>query len=143
MATTTAQAREGSYGQMFGVAYWSLNVHGFGSATDFQKTFGNYALAYVPRLLSLFSAQYRSKNRVDILRDFEGLVRCGEMLLVLGRPGSGCSTLLKTLACNTHGIYLSEDSEINYQGEMRFLVAEEPVEDTLLTCLERSLQDIC
>ncbi|KAJ6441375.1 multidrug resistance protein CDR1 [Purpureocillium lavendulum] len=33
-----------------------------------------------------------------ILRDCTGLVRPGEMLLVLGRPGSGCSTFLRTVA---------------------------------------------
>ena len=36
--------------------------------------------------------------------------------MVLGRPGSGCSTLLKTIAGETHGFYIDEKSEINYQG---------------------------
>jgi predicted ABC-type transport system involved in lysophospholipase L1 biosynthesis ATPase subunit len=30
------------------------------------------------------------KQKIQILRDFDGLVRSGEMLVVLGRPGSGC-----------------------------------------------------
>lgn len=30
--------------------------------------------------------------------------------------GSGCSTLLKTIAGETHGIYIEQGSEINYQG---------------------------
>ena len=38
------------------------------------------------------------------------------MLVVLGRPGSGCSTLLKTISGETHGFYIDEKSEINYQG---------------------------
>lgn len=29
---------------------------------------------------------------------------------------SGCSTLLKTIAGETHGIYVDPTSEINYQG---------------------------
>ncbi len=29
---------------------------------------------------------------------------------------SGCSTLLKTIAGETHGIYIDKESEINYQG---------------------------
>lgn len=41
-----------------------------------------------------------------------------EMLLVLGRPGSGCSTLLKTIAGETHGLNISENSHINYQGTL-------------------------
>jgi ABC-type multidrug transport system fused ATPase/permease subunit len=34
----------------------------------------------------------------DIIRNVDGLIEPGEMLLVLGRPGSGCTTLLRTLA---------------------------------------------
>lgn len=33
-----------------------------------------------------------------IIADFSGLVKPGEMLFVLGRPGSGCSTFLRTAA---------------------------------------------
>lgn len=33
----------------------------------------------------------------DLIHDFSGVVRDGEMLLVLGRPGSGCSTFLKAV----------------------------------------------
>ena len=52
------------------------------------------------------------KSRIDILRGFEG-----EMLLVLERPGSGCTTLLRTLAGHTHGLYVDKDSKFNYQGK--------------------------
>ena len=38
-----------------------------------------------------------------ILESSSGCVRPGEMLLVLGRPGSGCSTLLKMLANKRNG----------------------------------------
>ncbi|OCL05443.1 hypothetical protein AOQ84DRAFT_390869 [Glonium stellatum] len=34
----------------------------------------------------------------NLLTDFTGLVKPGEMLLVLGRPGSGCSTFLRAVA---------------------------------------------
>ena len=37
-------------------------------------------------------------NTRKILTDFTGLVKPGEMLFVLGRPGSGCSTFLRTAA---------------------------------------------
>ena len=58
----------------------------------------------------------RGKHKIQILRDFEGLARSGEMLVVLGRPGAGCSTLLKTISGETHGFYIDEGSQINYQG---------------------------
>lgn len=55
--------------------------------------------------------------RIDILKGVEGLVLPGEMLLVLGKPGSGCTTLLKTLAGQTHGFNVGKQSEFNYQGD--------------------------
>jgi ABC-type multidrug transport system ATPase subunit len=41
------------------------------------------------------------------------------MLLVLGRPGSGCSAFLKTLSGFTRGFYLDNDAEISYQGKLQ------------------------
>lgn len=38
------------------------------------------------------------------------------MLVVLGPPGSGCSTFLKTIAGETHGFFVDESSYLNYQG---------------------------
>lgn len=96
-----------------GVSYRNLNVHGFGTLTDYQKTFGNYPL----EIAGLFNKLTgRGKRKIQILRDFEGLVKSGEMLVVLGRPGSGCSTLLKTIAGETSGFYIDEGTHINYQG---------------------------
>lgn len=68
-----------------GVAYQDLSAHGVGEATDYQKTFGNYPLEVVKFAKKLMSQGESAK--IQILRDFEGLVRSGEMLLVLGRPG--------------------------------------------------------
>lgn len=41
--------------------------------------------------------------------------RPGEMLLVLGRPGSGCSTMLKVLAAYTDS-YRAIEGTISYDG---------------------------
>ena len=97
-----------------GVAYHNLSVYGFGSTTDYQKTVANYPLTYLGRLGGLFSRS--SMSRIDILRDFEGVVKSGEMLVALGRPGSGCSTFLKTIAGQTHGFFIDRKSHVNYQG---------------------------
>jgi ATPase subunit of ABC transporter with duplicated ATPase domains len=107
--STKCRKREG------GVAYRNLNVHGFGTSTDYQKTFANYPLTYLNLLATLFGHQ--SKSRIDILRDFEGVVNSGEMLLVLGRPGSGCTTFLKAIAGDAHGFFIDKKSMINYQGK--------------------------
>ena len=96
-----------------GVSYKNLNVHGFGSLTDYQKTFGNAPL----QLAGVFNRLTgRGQHKIQILRNFEGLVHSGELLVVLGRPGSGCSTLLKTIAGETAGVHIGDGSEINYQG---------------------------
>ena len=113
-----------------GVAYKNLSAHGFGEPTDYQKTFGNYPL----KLLTLAKRLVGKgqKTRIQILRDFEGLAKSGEMIVVLGRPGrqvmlwrnrenisnkcSGCSTLLKTISGQTDGFYVAEGSYLNFQG---------------------------
>ncbi|MCJ1266994.1 hypothetical protein MMC22_006879 [Lobaria immixta] len=96
-----------------GVSYRNLNVHGFGALTDYQKTFSNVVLEVV----GLFNRiTGRGQTKIQILRDFEGLVKSGELLVVLGKPGSGCSTLLKTISGETHGFYIDKASNINYQG---------------------------
>lgn len=60
----------------------------------------------------------RATAEVQILSDIDGLVRSGEMPLVLGRPGSGCTTLLETLAGDIHGFHLDRrDSRLSYEGK--------------------------
>lgn len=105
-----------------GVAFQNLNVYGFGKPTDYQKTIGNYVFVVASGLRQLFGQQ--RKLRIEILRDFEGLVRNGEMLMVLGKPGSGCTTFLKTLAGQTHGFFVDSGSRLNYQGMHKSMGAE-------------------
>ncbi|KAF7549921.1 hypothetical protein G7Z17_g6054 [Cylindrodendrum hubeiense] len=96
-----------------GVCYQNLNVFGYGQPTDYQKNVANIWLeiAGMPRQLLGYG-----KTRIDILHDFDGIVRNGEMLVVLGPPGSGCSTFLKTISGETSGIYVNDDAYFNYQG---------------------------
>lgn len=99
--------------RVMGVAYEDLHVFGHGSDTDFQNTFGNWPFK-LPELARRLVGTRGLK--VDILRDFEGLIRPGEMVCVLGPPGSGCTTLLKTVAGDTHGLNIGEGSKLNYHG---------------------------
>lgn len=99
-----------------GVCFQNLNVHGFGAATDYQKDVANVWLSAAGVARQFVGG---GKQRIDILRDFDGLVRKGEMLVVLGPPGSGCSTLLKTIAGEMNGIYTGDGSYFNYQGEQK------------------------
>jgi ABC-type multidrug transport system ATPase subunit len=50
-----------------------------------------------------------------LVNDFTGVVRDGEMLLVLGRPGSGCSTFLKAIS-NKRGGFAEVTGDVSYGG---------------------------
>lgn len=64
----------------------------------------------IPRVLK----EARQKPPLkSILHGSHGCVKPGEMLLVLGRPGSGCTTLLKLLA-NRRGGYSSLEGDVRY-----------------------------
>ncbi|KAK6996716.1 pleiotropic drug resistance ABC transporter [Favolaschia claudopus] len=81
-----------------GVAFQDLGVVGLGASASYLPTVGSMLnpVAMVEAVSSMRHPPLR-----NILEGFSGVVRPGEMLLVLGRPGSGCSTLLKTLANQT------------------------------------------
>lgn len=57
------------------------------------------------------------KGERYLIKDFSGLVKAGEMMLVVGRPGSGCTTFLKALSGLHHG-YAGVDGEV-YYGSMQ------------------------
>ncbi|EKV20717.1 ABC transporter, putative [Penicillium digitatum Pd1] len=64
----------------------------------------------VPQLIKDFRRKPPLKS---ILSDSHGCVKPGEMLLVLGRPGSGCTTLLKILSNRREGYH-------TINGDVRF-----------------------
>ncbi|KAJ2809410.1 ATP-binding cassette transporter snq2 [Coemansia guatemalensis] len=68
-------------------------AHGFGIAKLFRK----------------------DDNHRQLLHEMSGVVADGEMLLVLGRPGAGCSTLLRVLG-NHRGTYRRIDGCVSYGG---------------------------
>src|SRR5437762_1763279 len=78
-----------------------------------NQTFGGLFLVPFQKLAHAFS--HRLTVHRTLLHEFSGSVKDGEMLLVLGRPGSGCSTFLKTIALQTEG-YESVEGEITYGG---------------------------
>jgi ATP-binding cassette subfamily G (WHITE) protein 2 (PDR) len=105
-----------------GVAFKDLNVSGTGEAVQVQETVGSVLLAPL-RLGEFFS--FGKKEHKQILRNFDGLIRSGELLIVLGRPGSGCSTLLKSLCGELHGLSLDEKSAVHYDGIPQKLMKKE------------------
>ncbi|GEM11899.1 ATP-binding cassette, subfamily G (WHITE), member 2, PDR [Rhodotorula toruloides] len=97
-----------------GVAFENLNAYGFAAGSDYQATVGNMPLKAAGWLKSLVGAG--KGRKVNILQGIDGVLESGETLVVLGPPGSGCSTFLKTLANETHGFFVEDESKINYKG---------------------------
>jgi len=89
-----------------------LRVVGLGADAKFQDTIFS---AINP--LNIFPAIQKKRHPPvkDILSGFEGVVHPGEMLLVLGRPGSGCTSLLKVLA-NERESFHAVEGELSYDG---------------------------
>ncbi|KAI4120948.1 MAG: hypothetical protein LQ338_006657 [Usnochroma carphineum] len=101
-----------------GLVFKNLTVKGMGLGAALQPTLSDPFLG-LPRLLARLFARGKSATSKPpirtILNDFTGCVRPGEMLLVLGRPGSGCSTFLKVLANQRFG-FESIDGDVTYGG---------------------------
>ncbi|KAL4896838.1 ABC-2 type transporter-domain-containing protein [Aspergillus ambiguus] len=105
---------EGLSPRMTGFAFRNMNVCGYGNATDYQMSVGNAPLKIASSLAGVLGM--RKKQRVDILRGLDGLVLPGEQLCVLGPPGSGCSTFLKTISGDTLGLDVDPGTFLNYNG---------------------------
>lgn len=114
--------KEGITAKQTGVVYKNLDVYGSGAALQVQETVGSVVTAPL-RLGEFFS--FGKKEPRHILRKFDGFIRSGELLVVLGRPGSGCSTLLKTLCGELHGLQLGDESVIHYNTIPQKLMKKE------------------
>lgn len=107
-------AAEGKQAYRTGVKFTNLSVSGTAAAIQLQQTVGSF-LAAPLRPGDLFGFG-RGKPHKQILHRFNGLIQPGELLIVLGRPGSGCSTLLKTMTGELHGLHVDQGSHISYNG---------------------------
>jgi ATP-binding cassette subfamily G (WHITE) protein 2 (PDR) len=97
-----------------GVVWENLNISGSGSALQYQNNVGSVPLAPF-RPQEYISCGKRDQQK-HILRDFDGVLKSGELLIVLGRPGSGCSTFLKSLSGELHGLDVGKGSDIQFNG---------------------------
>ncbi|KAL4897790.1 ABC-2 type transporter-domain-containing protein [Aspergillus ambiguus] len=95
------------------VYFRDLHVTGTGSALQIQQTVGGL---FTSLLRPRETFNLGPKNPKQILKRFDGVLESGELLIVLGRPGSGCSTFLKSLSGELYGLKLDSKSEIHYSG---------------------------
>ena len=102
-----------------GVIFRNLTVKGIGLGASLQPTVGDIFLG-LPRFLNnLFTKGAKAATAKppvrELLSDFNGCVRPGEILLVLGRPGSGCTTFLKVF-CNQRAGFEEVLGDVTYGG---------------------------
>ncbi|KAJ5626294.1 hypothetical protein N7510_002603 [Penicillium lagena] len=97
-----------------GVVFSNLCVSGSGAGLQFQETLISSLTLPIRFLTKALSGRLSPPRR--ILHNFDGLLQSGELLLVLGRPGSGCTTLLKTICGHLGGLTMEPDSVIHYEG---------------------------
>lgn len=100
--------RSGMPMRELGVTWKDLTVQAIGAdAAIHENVFSQFN---IPKL---FKESRRKPPLKSILDKAHGCVKPGEMLLVLGRPGSGCTTLLNILANNRKG-YRSVTGDVKY-----------------------------
>ncbi|GAA6032631.1 hypothetical protein JCM8097_004852 [Rhodosporidiobolus ruineniae] len=97
-----------------GVVFEDVTVYGAGGT---RKTVEGLELAMlkmwdVPGFISkLFNLKFGKKRA--LISGFSGVVPAGETMLVLGRPGSGCSTLLRAIT-NQRDSFAAVEGEVHY-----------------------------
>lgn len=116
------RATTGEAGKGISVVFRNLTVKGVVTGASFVKSFPDAVVGtfgpdlyrmiagFVPRLNMGRGAPVR-----DIIHDFNGILNHGEMMLVLGRPGAGCSTFLKTIA-NHRDSFAEVEGDVSYGG---------------------------
>ena len=108
--------KQGFKARKAGFTFKSLGVSGSTASLNIQQNVGSiFQLPF--RLIKSFISGGKAPK--PILKDFNGVVKSGEMLIVLGRPGSGCTTFLKTVAGEVNGLTLNQDSVIHYNGRSK------------------------
>ncbi|KAF8622877.1 hypothetical protein AX15_006680 [Amanita polypyramis BW_CC] len=95
-----------------GIMFRDLRIVGLVSSASYIPTFGS---TLNPFIILENIQNIRRPSLQNILSGFEGVVRPGEMLLVLGRPDSGCTTFLKTLA-NRRSEYYAIEGDVHYDS---------------------------
>ncbi|CAG5158659.1 uncharacterized protein ALTATR162_LOCUS5192 [Alternaria atra] len=116
---TRQEASEEEKTRHQGVVFKHLMVKGMGIGAALQPSVGSLFLdpvRFVKNLLTKGPRQAAGKPPVrTLLDDFSGCIRPGEMVLVLGRPGAGCSTFLKMIGNQRYG-FEEITGDVSYGG---------------------------
>lgn len=99
-----------------GVAFKDLRAYGKSSDADYQATVFNAPFKLAGEAWDAIVHRNDMSRNFDILKPMDGLIKRGTVTVVLGRPGAGCTTFLKTIASHTHGFHVGKESVISYDG---------------------------
>ncbi|KAF9355642.1 hypothetical protein BGX26_006301 [Mortierella sp. AD094] len=122
-----------------GVIWENLQVLGEGVGAQHAPTFGDPFIAvanlvnpwfWAKKCFSKAPSQPKTVTKT-IIHPMNGFCREGEMILVLGRPGAGCSTLLRVLADDrknykkvegdvTYGPFSAKEIKEHHRGEVLY-----------------------
>ncbi|PFH58758.1 hypothetical protein XA68_13278 [Ophiocordyceps unilateralis] len=105
----------GSRAKHIGLCWDGVTVRGIASETNYVRTLPDALVRLVDVVTPLMrlAGLCRQPAETRLLRDLRGVCRPGEMVLVLGKPGAGCSTLLRVLANQRRG-FTSVDGRVQY-----------------------------
>jgi ATP-binding cassette subfamily G (WHITE) protein 2 (SNQ2) len=111
------QRSRGVIEKRLGVSFRNLTVLGNSSKVQHIQTVWSPILHAIRIAKNLAQRRLRPTpgEPVRILHNISGFCADGEMVLVLGVPGSGCSTLLRVLA-NRRKSYKEIHGEVSYHG---------------------------
>ncbi|CCH60690.1 hypothetical protein TBLA_0D01820 [Henningerozyma blattae CBS 6284] len=98
-----------------GCVWKNLSASGESADVAYQSTVMNLPYKLLKQAYRMASPT-KEEDLFQILKPMDGCLKPGELLVVLGRPGSGCTTLLKSITSNTHGFHVGKDSQISYSG---------------------------
>ena len=110
-----AEQEAGIKAKHIGVYWDGLTVKGQSGLTNYVKTFPNAFVDFFDiwsPIKGMFGGN-KAGTEATLLDNFKGVVNPGEMVLVLGRPGSGCTTFLKSIANQRYG-YTGVTGEVLY-----------------------------
>ncbi|KAI9304002.1 ABC-2 type transporter-domain-containing protein [Cunninghamella echinulata] len=108
---TDQGAAAGFHPKNMGVVWKDLVVKGLGADAKIIPT--NYT--WIADFVQFWKWGRHEGHDFTILKGNDGFCKDGEMLLVLGRPGAGCTTLLRVLA-NMRKSYTDIQGTVHYGG---------------------------
>ena len=107
-------AEQGIHIRKTGVTLEDVGCEGNDGSALEGATFGN--ILCLPYTIYKSVKNKRGKRMKTILKNCNGLAQAGEMILVLGRPGAGCSSFLKVTAGEIDQFAGGATGEVSYDG---------------------------